>query len=146
MAHPLSHLSARTAIFMRTCGSWPEAIKGRFTPTGDGRRAGLIRRVVRFFSSRGENSICCVQTIADDQTIEEKELLELSTTHSKAQSDCLAQNTLRKYLLLTFNHVERENRSLVTAANIIDRLNSVFNCRSIIIRTKGFFRRPPRNY
>lgn len=136
MAHPLSHLSARTAIFLGTCGSWPEAIKEQLTPNGDGRRAGLIRMVVRFFSSRGdgENSICCVQTIADYQTIEGKELLELvPTTHEKAQSDCLARNTLRKYLLLTLNHAERENRSLVTAADIIDRLNSVFNCKAIII-------------
>lgn len=47
-------------------------IKGRWTPppTGDGRRAGLVRMVVRFFSSRGdgENPICRVQT--DDQTKE----------------------------------------------------------------------------
>lgn len=139
MAHPLSRLSARTAIFLGTCGSWPEALKGQLTPTGDGHRAGLRRMVVRFFSSRGdgdddgENSICRVQTIADDQTVEGKELLELVTTHDKAQSDCLAKNTLRKYLLLTLNHAERENRSLVTAADIIDRLNSVFNCKAIII-------------
>ena len=82
----------------------------------------------------GENSICRVQTIVDDQTIEGKELLELvPTTHDKAQSYCLAKNTIRKYLLLTLNHAERENRSLVTAADIIGRLNSVFNCKAIII-------------
>lgn len=72
MAHLLSRLSGRTAILLGTRGSWPEAIKGRWTPTptGDGRRAGLVRMVVRFFSSRGdgENPICRVQT--DDQTKE----------------------------------------------------------------------------
>lgn len=44
-----------------------------------------------------------------------------------------AKSTLRKYLLITLNHIERGSRSLLSETEIITRLTSAFTCRSIII-------------
>lgn len=48
-----------------------------------------------------------------------------------------AKSTLLQYLLITLNHIERGNRSLLTTDEIIVRLTSRFSCKSIIICTEN---------
>ena len=71
-----------------------------------------------------------LRTIRDENDQPGQVQTQITTTTT------LNNSTLRRYLLITLNHAERGNRSLVTTENIIARLTARFNCKSIIICTE----------